>query len=84
MSEPQSTQERYPRRTLIRTGFQLAVAVASIVPYVVAEIDLPLEGFIGQVVGVCLAITRVMAMPRVNEFLRRFFPLLAPDPAEKQ
>jgi hypothetical protein len=35
--------------------------------------------WLAGVLAVCAAVTRVMAHPAVNEFLRRFLPWLAPD-----
>lgn len=79
MAEPQSTQERHPWRSSIRTGFQVAVALATLIPYVVTEADIPAEGAVGQVVGVAVVVARVMALPGVNAFLKRYAPGLAPD-----
>lgn len=78
---PPTTQEKHPARSAIRTGFQALVALATIIPYFVTEANIPVEGWVAQVVGVAVAVSRVMAMPRVNDFLRRFFPVLAPDDA---
>lgn len=81
MAESPTTQEQHPLRSSIRTAFQVGVALASLIPYVVTEADIPAAGWVGQVVGVSMGITRVMALPRVNDFLRRHVPLLAPDDA---
>lgn len=74
----QPTQVRHPWRSTVRTGFQVVVALASLLPYVVAEIDVPVEGLLAQVLAVAVGITRVMAMPQVSTFLERFLPGLAP------
>lgn len=78
---PATTQEQHPARSSIRTAFQVLVALATLIPAVVLEADIPVEGWVAQVVGVAVGVARVMAMPKVNDFLRRFFPMLAPDDA---
>jgi hypothetical protein len=82
MAEPTSTQERYPLRAAVRTAFQVVVALATLLPYILAE--LPVSGtWVAQTVAVAMGITRVMAMPQVNEFLNRFAPLLAAEPKKE-
>lgn len=76
-----TTQEKHPGRSSLRTAFQVLVALATVIPYFVTEANIPVEGWVAQVVAVAMAISRVMAMPKVNELLRRFAPLLAPDDA---
>ena len=76
MSQP--TQVRHPWRSTFRTTFQLTVALASLLPYVVAQVDIPVGGALAQVLAVAATITRVMAMPEVSTFLERFVPWLAP------
>jgi len=72
------TQVRHPWRSTVRTVFQALVGLASLLPYVVTEAHIPVEGMVAQAVAVCAAVTRVMAMPQVAEFLTRFVPWLAP------
>ncbi len=76
MSAP--TQVRHPWRSTTRTVFQLVVALASLLPYVLAGVDVPVGGAFAQVLAVAATITRVMAMPEVSTFLERFVPWLAP------
>jgi hypothetical protein len=76
-----TTQEKHPARSSFRTAFQVIVALATLIPAVVLEADIPVEGWVAQVVGVAVGVARVMAMPKVNDFLRRFAPMLAPDDA---
>lgn len=77
MSE-QPTQVRHPNRAAIRTAFQAAVALATLIPYVVAEGHIPIAGGAAQVVAVAAGVTRVMALPGVADWLQRFVPWLAP------
>ena len=80
---PAPTQVQYPRRAMVRTAFQAAVGLASLIPYVVAEIDVPPAGWLTQVVAVAAGITRVMALPEVSKFLEAHFSwLAAADPTK--
>lgn len=72
-----STQVKHPWRSTIRTVFQALVGLASLLPYVVTEAHIPVEGMAAQAVAVCAATTRIMALPQVAEFLNRFVPWLA-------
>ena len=72
-----STQVKHPWRSTVRTVFQALVGLASLLPYVLTEAHIPVEGMAAQAVAVCAAVTRVMAMPQVAEFIHRFAPWLA-------
>ena len=81
MSAP--TQVARPWRTTVRTVFQFVIALATVLPFVVAgvyssEADVP--AIVGQVLVVAATITRVMALPEVEGFLQHWFPWLAADP----
>lgn len=78
MSEP--TQVQHPNRTAWRTAVQVGIAVLTTVPYVVADLDVPVEGVLAQVVGVAAAVSRVMAIPQVAKVIREHLPWLAPAP----
>lgn len=78
------TQVRRPARAALRTAFAVGIALCSIAPYIYAGATLgepeQATGIIGQVLGVAAAVTRVMALPSVEQFLRRFLPFLAAAP----
>lgn len=79
------TQMRRPWRSTFRTAFQALVALATLVPFVVAgiyatEADYP--AVVVQVLAVCSAVARVMALPQVEVFLRKFLPFLSASPKE--
>jgi len=74
----QPTQVRHPWRSTFRTGFQVTVAAASLLPYLFAGVEVSVGGALAQVLAVAATITRVMAMPEVSTFLERFVPWLAP------
>lgn len=77
------TQTRRPWRTTVRTAFQGAIALASLAPFVAAGIygdatdPADYAPAVAQVLAVSSAVTRVMAHPQVDAFLRRFAPFLS-------
>lgn len=80
------TQVRRPWRATVRTVFQGAIALATLLPFVASGIyddgeNVPAA--VVQVLAVSAAITRVMALPQVEAFLSRFVPFLAATPKEK-
>lgn len=77
-----ATQVKRPWRTTVRSTFQLLVALAVILPFVVEATGLEPEVYpwLAGVLGVAAAVTRVMALPQVEAFLRRFAPWLAAEP----
>lgn len=78
-----STQVRRPWRAVVRTAFQLVVALAALLPFVVEAAEIPSTvPAVAAVLVVAGAITRVMALPQVDAFLERFVPWLASDPGE--
>lgn len=80
MSDQQvPTQSQHPWRTVARTLFQLVIALASLLPVIALAGDISAKAGVVQVLAVCAAITRLMAMPVVNDFLRQFVPWLAAD-----
>lgn len=84
----QPTQVRRPWRTVVRSAFQAAVALATLAPLVAAGVYDGADpdtypAAVGQVLVVSSAVTRVMAMPQVEVFLRRFLPFLSAVPKEK-
>lgn len=79
-----ATQVRRPWRTTARTVFQAIVGVAAATPviYAAAAQESPelATGAAAIVVGGAGVITRVMALPQVEDLLQRFVPWLAADP----
>lgn len=81
------TQVRRPWRSTARTIFQALVALATLLPFVLAGVyssaaDYP--AVVVQLLAAAGVVTRVMALPQVEQFLRTFLPFLAaaPDPAK--
>lgn len=80
MSNLAPTQTRRPWRTTVRTTFQVVMALASLLPVIAVAGDISTEHGVAQVLLVCAAVTRIMALPAVDDFLRRFVPWLAAEP----
>lgn len=80
-AQPSTTQTRHPWRAVVRTVFQATIAGAAAAPivYQAATQESPelAGGAAATVLVVSGAITRVMALPVVEQFLRRFVPFLA-------
>lgn len=79
----QPTQSRHPWRATVRTVFAAVVAVCAMLPLLVGASGLdetapPIAGALAIAGG----ITRVMALPQVEVFLRRFLPFLSATPKE--
>lgn len=76
-----TTQSAHPWRATVRTVFAAVVALAAGAPLLYTAIfnDDPATatGGLAVVLAVAGAITRVMALPFVEDFLRRFVPWLA-------
>ncbi len=75
-----STQTAHPWRATVRTVFAFIVGLAAAWALIIqaAGIDPGLEWVTGSV-AIAAGITRVMALPAVDDLIRRFLPFLAPD-----
>lgn len=76
------TQIRRPWRSTLRTAFQALVALAAMAPVLVATTGLKTDQtpwLVGILAGAA-TLTRIMALPQVETFLRRFLPWLAAAP----
>ena len=81
MTAPAPTQVRRPSRSSCRTVFQPAVAFGAMWGLVVEAMGLNGRWqWVSASLVVTAAITRVMAVPQVEDFLARFLPFLAADP----
>lgn len=80
----ETTQVRNPWRTTVRTAFQATTGLAALVPFVLEAIAQGDPATLGPGAVVALsvsgAVTRVMALPQVEQFLATFLPWLAADP----
>lgn len=78
------TQMRRPWRSTARTVFQATVSLAAMWGLIIVTLNLPDWAWVGTSVAVAGGITRVMAIPTVEVWLRRFLPFLAAAPSPKE
>jgi len=80
----ESTQTAHPWRATVRTLFAAVVGFAAMWGLIVqaAGFDPSVE-WVSASIAATGAITRVMALPAVDAFIRQFLPWLAPDKASK-
>lgn len=77
-----ASQVQHPWRAVERTVLQLVVGGAAALPILVDASGLPQTAAgIGTALAVAAAITRVMAIPAVEEALQLWAPWLAAEPS---
>jgi hypothetical protein len=85
-SIPQTTQVAAPWKATVRTVVQIVPAIAVLTPAVLSAVANGDPATLGPWAVVALsvsgAVTRVMALPAVESFLRRFLPWLAAGATE--
>lgn len=72
-----STQVRHPWRATIRTVLAGLLGAASLLPTIAVTAGVETVPAVAQAVAVAGVITRVMAVPGVDAWLRRYLPWLA-------
>ena len=77
---PTPTQTRHPWRATLRTVVAILLGLATLLPYVVADANIPTEGAVGQALAVSALVTRIMAIPAVNAWLTQFGLGASPKP----
>lgn len=72
------SQVRWPWRAMGRTVFQLSVGVAAAMPQLVESTGLPDTAWgVGTALAASAVVTRLMAIPGVDDMLARWVPWLA-------
>jgi hypothetical protein len=79
LTPPIPTQVRKPWRATARTAFAALVALCALLPVLVEQTGMDVEDFpwLGIALAIAAAVTRIMANPKVEEFLRAFLPFLS-------
>lgn len=75
-----STQAKHPGRAVLRTGFAWLVGSAPVLAEYLAGLHPGGPAIVGQALAVGLVVTRLLARPDVEAWLRVYFPWLAPAP----
>lgn len=74
------TQVAHPWRSTLRTVTVAALALLPILPSIVDAAGIGEVPVVAAVLSVTAAITRVMAIPAVEDWLQKFIPALAAQP----
>lgn len=78
-----STQSRHPWRATTRTVLAALVALLPILPTLADELGVAAIPWVGGMLGVAAAVTRVLAMPVVESWLRDHLRgLLSAEPGD--
>lgn len=76
-----TTQSNYPWRAVLRTVFALLVAISGSWVVIVQTLGLhTTTPWVASATVVAAGITRILAMPAVEQFLQTNFPWLAAEP----
>ncbi|SCL15025.1 hypothetical protein [Micromonospora inyonensis] len=75
------TQTRHPWRATARTVFAAGVGALTLLPTVAVTAGVDTVPAVAQSVTVAAAVTRVLAVPGVDAWLRTYVPWLAAAPA---
>jgi hypothetical protein len=79
--EPKTTQSKYPLRATLRTIFQALVGAAFLWGGIVTTLGLdPNVGWVSLSLAITAGVTKVMAIPGVEEWLQRYLPFLSAKP----
>lgn len=77
--QAEPTQVVFPAKTVIRTLFQAALGLFTLLPVIVGEVNgaesIP---WVAAALVVTGSVTRIMANPAVNDWLYAYIPWLAP------
>ncbi|MGC5664916.1 hypothetical protein ACN261_32065 [Micromonospora sp. WMMD723] len=79
--DPAPTQTRHPWRATARTVVAGAVGALSLLPEVALTAGVDTVPAVAQAVAVAGAVTRVLALPAVDAWMRQYVPWLATAPA---
>lgn len=71
------TQVAHPWRAVARTIFQALVAICALLPAIVEAVGVGAVPWVAGALAVAGAITRVMTVPGVEEWIARYLPFLA-------
>lgn len=80
MTSAQPTQTRHPWRATVRTVAAAIVGLAVLAPAIAAELGAESVPWVAATLATIGAVTRVLAIPGVEAWMRRFVPWLAAQP----
>lgn len=74
-----TTQSTQPWRAVLRTTFAAAIGLMPVLPLIADTLDIDTVPAVACVLGGAAAVTRVLAIPEMEEWLRSWVPWLAAD-----
>jgi hypothetical protein len=74
------TQIRHPWRAMLRTAFAILVGVLPVIPQILAGANLNNTEFGLQVGAYAVTVTRILALPAVDAWMKRNVSWLATSP----
>lgn len=80
----QPTQTRHPWRATVRTIVAAVVGLALLGPLVAAELGVQSVPWVAGVLAVIGAVTRVLAIPGVEAWMRQYVPWLSAEPSKEE
>jgi hypothetical protein len=81
--QPVPTQSQHPWRATFRTVAAAAIALIPVLPVVLDSLGVSALPWAAGFIAAIGAVTRVLAIPSVIEWLRTYVPGLAPTPNDK-
>lgn len=81
---PNSTQVNHPYRATIRTIFAVVVGLLLLLPVVADTAGIDGVPLVARVLVAAAAVTRVLALPAVDLFLKQWVPWLASAPVHTE
>lgn len=78
-----STQSKHPTRAVIRTVVAATVALLPILPTLVEKLGIVTVPWVAGILVGTGAITRVLAMPQMEEWLHEYGPWLSAQPQDR-
>lgn len=82
----QPSQTKYPWRAVFRSTVASMIGLLPLLPLIAQSLHIETVPFVASLLAVSAAVTRVLAVPGVEQWLRRWAPWLAAAtyPTEKE
>lgn len=80
LSVRSTTQVKYPWRATVRTIFAAVIGIIPLLPLVAGAAGMSAIPWVAGVLALAGAVTRVLAVPGVEAWLRKYFSWLSAEP----
>lgn len=77
--EATATQNRRPWSAVLRTSVAALIGLLPVLPIIADALDVETVPIVASTLAVTAAVTRVLAVPQVEMWLREWLPALAAD-----